>query len=296
MKLYHEKISQIASMIAGLYRTRRIQRPVICRHLIKMAFLVGLLNTSGMMMAQAQVIWAGFKAGAQLNLPKIDDIHFRDTVKMNPAPGFNVGGVIFFKVKDRYFLQTEYIYSMKSKVITGKVDPDLNDKTIYHYIELPVLFTRQAKVHLGAGRDFKWYFGAGPNISYLLGGKGVIESGELKENGISSLSYNIKFGHRADRDHNDQIFYPSVNRLQFGINVGTGIIIEPAPKRKIVLDLRYTFDQTVFGNGNADYLIPHDYNDNLRIRNRTLRFSILYLMEYNLSKKERNKGKSNKKL
>lgn len=260
-----------------------------------MAMLVVLFVTLKVTSVSAQIIWAGFKAGAQLNLPKIDDTHFRDSAKMDPAPGFNLGLVLFFKVKDRYFLQTEYIYSMKSKVITGKVDPDLNDKVVYNYFELPVLFTRQSKGHLGAGKDFKWYFGAGPNLAYLLNGKGVIQSGELKENGISSLSYNVVFGTRTDRDHNDRIYYPNANRLQFGINLGVGMIVEPSPKRKIVVDFRYTFDQTVFAKNSADYLIPHDYNDNLRFRNRTLRFSLMYLMEYNISKKARHTGKSNKR-
>jgi len=273
-------------------KTNRLQ--INFRKLIMMAVLAVLFITLDVATVSAQIIWAGFKAGAQFNLPKIDDIHFRDSAKMNPAPGFNIGGVIFFKVKERYFLQTEYVFSMKSKIITGKVDPDLTDKTTYSYVELPVLFTRQARGRI-AGGDFKWYFGAGPNIAYLLGGKGVIESGELKENGISSLPYTIKFGSRPDRDHTDRIYYPNANRFQFGINLGAGLIIEPAPKRKIIVDFRYTFDQTVFAKNSSDYLIPHDYNDNLKFRNRTLRISLMYLMEYNISKKERNKGKSNKK-
>lgn len=273
---------------------RKMSRPQRIVRSLTTSFLVALFVTTGIRQSSAQVIWAGFKAGAQLNLPKIDDKHFRDTVKMNPGAGFNVGLALSFKVKDRYFLQTEYIYSMKSKVITGKVDPDLEDKIVYNYFELPILFTRLSKGNLGEGRNFKVYYGAGPNLAYLLSGKGVIKSGELEENKISSLSYDIKFGSRPDRDHNDRIYYPNANRIQFGINVGAGFILEPSPKQKIVFDVRYTFDQTVFAKNSSDYLIPHDYNDNLRFRNRTLRVSLLYLMEYNISKKSRHTGKSTK--
>ncbi len=274
---------------------RKMSRPQhIVRNLVTI-FLVALFVTTGVTRSSAQVIWVGFKAGAQLNLPKIDDKHFRDTVKMNPGAGFNVGLALFFKVKDRYFLQTEYIYSMKSKVITGKVDQALEDKVVYNYFELPILFTRQSKGHLGAG-TFKWYYGAGPNLAYLLSGKGVIKSGELEENHISSLAYDIKFGTRTDRDHNDRIYYPNANRIQFGINLGLGFIVEPSPKQKIVFDVRYTFDQTVFAKNSSDYLIPHDYNDNLRFRNRTLRVSLMYMMQYNISKKSRHTGKSNKRI
>jgi hypothetical protein len=59
-----------------------------------------------------------------------------------------------------------------------------------------------------------------------------------------------------------------------------------------MVDVRYTFDQTLFGKQKADYLIPHDYDDELRFRNRGVRLSMMYLFEYNISKKERNKGKS----
>ena len=83
-----------------------------------------------------------------------------------------------------------------------------------------------------------------------------------------------------------------MNRFQFGLNFGAGILLEPITKRKIIVDVRYTVDQTLFGKRNADYLIPDDYSDNLKFRNRSLKFSIVYLFEYNLNKKERHRGKS----
>jgi opacity protein-like surface antigen len=255
-----------------------------------------LLAAPTIKMASAQVVWAGIKAGAEFNRVRIDGASLKDTIKIDPAAGFHVGLVASFKVKNRYFLHTEYLYSVKNKVILGKIDPHLKDKVTYHYLEVPILFTMQFKGHLGGERTFKWFMGAGPNVAYLLGGRGVIESSELKENDISSLSYKIKFSERQNRDHNNEIHYTKVNRFQFGINVGAGLLLEPAPKRKVIVDLRYTIDQTLFGKKKADYIIPHDYDDNLRVRNQGLKFSVMYLLEYNLSKRERNKGKSNKKV
>jgi len=255
-----------------------------------------LFFLSGIGISHAQVVWTGFKIGGQLNSAKIDDNHFRDSVKSYPTVGFNAGFVLAFKVKDRYFLQTEYTYSTKGKILKGKLDPDLRDELSYRYVESSILFTRQSKVMLGSGRNFKLYYGVGPNIAYLLSGNGKIRSSELLGEQIQSISYKIRFDTRQDRNHVDQVHYTSANRLQFGINLGAGMIIEPAPKRKIVLDLRYTFDQTLFGKKNADYLLPDDYRDNLRFRNRTLRFSIMYLLEYNSSKKSRHTGKSNKRI
>ncbi|HEY9044929.1 MAG TPA: porin family protein [Ohtaekwangia sp.] len=257
--------------------------------------LIFLLSITTLQKSEAQIVRAGVKLGGQLDWVRMDDKHFRDTASLRPGAGFNAGLVLAFKVKNRYFLHTEYIYSTKSKTVSGKIDPYLKDKVTYSYFEVPILFCMYFKGQWNDSRNFKWYAGAGPNIAYLLGGHGTIKSSELLENNISSLDYKIKFGTREDRDHNDQIYYTNLNRLQFGINLGAGILLEPSPKQKIMVDLRYTFDQTLFGKQNADYIIPHDYNDNLRFRNRSLRLSVMYLLEYNISKKERNKGKSTRK-
>jgi len=260
----------------------------------KCLFILILCNVVSLSGSHAQVIWAGLKAGAQLGSVNHDDRYFPDTVKFGGASvGYSAGAVISFKVKNRYFLQTEYLYTVKSKSLKGKIDPDLHDKTTYHYFEVPILFTVQFKGQIGKGREFKWFLGAGPNLSYMLGGKGVLKSGALIENRINQLDYKIKFGTRPDRNHPGIIYYTNANRLQFGINIGTGLLFEPVRRHKAILDIRYTFDQTMVGKTHADYLIPNDYHDNLRFRNHALKASIMYLLESNVSKKSRNKGKSN---
>ncbi len=81
-----------------------------CVGILILSSIVSLSNS------HAQVIWAGLKAGAQLGNIKHDDRHFPDTVKFGGASvGYSAGAVISFKVKNRYFLQTEYLYTVKSK-------------------------------------------------------------------------------------------------------------------------------------------------------------------------------------
>jgi opacity protein-like surface antigen len=246
--------------------------------------------------SSAQIIRAGFKAGAQVNWIGIDDKSFRDTVKVSPTTGFDIGGAVSFKVRDRYFLHTEYVYSQKRKILNGKIDPLLHDELTYHYVEIPALFTMHFKGRLGENREFKWYMGVGPNVSYWIGGKGVIESSDLKENFVDELRYSIAFGPRQDTQHPEVIYYDRANRFQFGLNVGAGLMFEPGENNKVMLDFRYGFDQTRLGKGLADYQIPADYDDNLRVRNRNFKISIIYLTEFNLDKKSRNKGKSTLKV
>ena len=256
-------------------------------------FCIVILLIMSLQTGNAQIVWSGLKVGAQLGTVKIDAPHFQDTVKVgSPQIGYSVGAVIGFKVKDRYFLHTEYLYSVKSKSYTGKLDPDLKEHTTYRYLEIPILFTMQFKGQFGKGREFKWFMGAGPNLAYLLGGKGEVNSGGIIENNLPPLKYKIKFGNRPDFGHPKEVYYKDANRVQFGINLGAGLIIEPVRHHKAILDLRYTVDQTFFGKSNADYLLPPDYRDNLRFRNRGIKLSVMYLIESNLNKKSRNKGKS----
>lgn len=269
----------------------------LIRKINRVAIVFILMITLQFQTSSAQIIRAGFTAGAQLSWVRLDDSSFRDSVSISPVPGFRVGGVLSFKVKDRYFLHTEYVYSQKGKIARGKIDDQLKDEVTYRYLEVPILFTMHFKGTIGKDRQFKWYVGAGPNISYMLGGKGTIASGELKEDGVDKLDYKIYFENRPDNTlYSGNVYYPVVNRFQFGLDVGAGLLLEPFEGHKVMIDLRYGFDQTrISRDANADYQRPADYDDNLRQRNRSIRASVIYLLEYNLDKKERNKGKSNKK-
>jgi hypothetical protein len=93
----------------------------------------------------AQVINFGVKAGPLLSWVRSDDPEFRKQVKIKPRPGYSAGFVVSFKVKDRYFLHTEYLFSTKGKVVRGRVDKVLEDRITYNYVEVPLLYNIQFK-------------------------------------------------------------------------------------------------------------------------------------------------------
>ena len=258
-----------------------------------------LIILTGMMIfisgnrANGQILQYGLKAGAQLTWMKSDDKGFRDQVAIHPLLGYNGGFVLSFKVKDRYFLHTEYIYSTKGKLNRGKIDKMLEDRIKYNYIEVPMLYNIHFRGRLGGARQFKWYAGAGPLFSYWLGGKGRINSDEFAENNFPPLEYEIRFGERGeDLGETNVIYMKDVKRFQLGFNIGGGIMLEPANAGKIMFDLRFDVGHTWMGMpASADYVLPVTYDDNLKARNMALRFSAMYLFERNLDKKVRNKGK-----
>lgn len=246
--------------------------------------------------AHAQVVHAGLKGGFQMSWLKHDDSEFKKMVKISPVPGYNVGAVVSFKVKDRYFLHTEYLFSTKGKVTKGRDDKDLKDELTHYYIDVPMLYNIffKGSLKIKETREFKWYAGAGPVFSYWLGGRGRIYNTEFAENEFPALEYKIRFGERGeDQGETDIIYINNTRRFQLGLNVGAGIMLEPNNRNKIMIDLRMELGHTWIGKSeSADYVIPVLYDDNLKARNMGIKFSVMYLYESNLNKKSRNKGKS----
>jgi hypothetical protein len=132
--------------------------------------------------ASAQLL-IGPTLGPQLSWSTFDDKDYKQIYKSKPVFGFHAGINVSFRVRKRFFLHTALIYSTKGKVIEGKnvtapevsaehlrtlIDPQLKNKVTYRYIELPILYTYEIKMHTKKNKEFKWYFGAGPNISYWL--------------------------------------------------------------------------------------------------------------------------------
>jgi hypothetical protein len=252
----------------------------------------------------SQVIYAGIKGGCNMSWIKHDDktIGYKNQFRILPVPGFNAGFVASFKMKDRYFLHTEYLFSTKGKLVKGKIDKQLKDQVTYYFIDVPILYNIyfNAKIDSKNIKQFKWYLGIGPNFSYWLGGKGKVYNGEFADEEFPALKYKLKFGTRGeDFIKPDEVYISDAKRFQLGINVGGGILLEPTNGKKIIVDLRFEFGQTWLGKErSADYVIPVDYKEarNLKDRNMGLRLSLMYLFQFNLDKKVRNKGKSLKKL
>lgn len=252
-----------------------------------------LLVFISIQMTSAQIMRVGVKAGPQLSWVAGDDPKYKSVATVRPIAGFHAGLVLAFKVKDRYFLNTEYIYSQKGKNVEGKVDPNLNDRVVYHHIDMPVLFSMHFKGNLGKSRQFKWYLNAGPTTSYWLGGKGVIESGDLIENGLSELKYKIAFGTRPDHNNPDILYIRDAKRFQFSMSIGGGLLLEPADKQKVMIDFRYDIGHTRIGTPeSSQFMVPADYHDSLKGRNKGIRLSLVYLFEFSSDSKDRNKGKS----
>ena len=231
--------------------------------------------------------------GPQVSWSSFDNKDYRDQYQVKPVWGYHAGFNVSFRVQKRFFLHSSFLYSQKGKIIEGKDDPHLRNEVKYNYLELPILYTVEFKSKIGNGKEFKWYFGAGPNISYWLGGKGTIVNSEIKEQALTTdnVGYRLVF----NKDNNDvadnQMNVEDANRLQLGLNLSAGTVFEPFGYQKIMLTVRYELGHTFLSKtGYGVFPITGEYKDVLRARNNGLRISLAYLIDLKID--QRKKGKS----
>jgi len=255
--------------------------------------------------ASAQLL-IGPTLGPQLSWTTFDDKDYKQIYKSKPVFGFNAGMNVSFRVRKRFFLHTALIYSTKGKVIEGKkvtapevsaehlrklIDPQLKNKVTYRYIELPILYTYEVKMHTKKNKEFKWYFGAGPNISYWMGGKGTFYNADIEEAHGTTVDYKIVYDQDIATLSEDKMNVVEPNRLQLGLNFSAGLVFEPMGYQKFMITMRYELGHSFLSkDGRGEFPLSDSYVDVLHSRNNGIRLSLAYLVDMKIE--ERKKGKS----
>lgn len=245
-----------------------------------------LLNT-----AYAQLL-IGPKLGAQLSWVNFeDDVEF---VNSQPVIGYNGGFMLAFKVGERYFLQSEFIYSRKGKKYEGETDPLLDYQVVQHHFDLPIIYRVDFKGSLGQGKAFRYYAGIGPNISYWWGANGTIRSSELEEEGIFEVDFDFVFDD-VDNPSIEELVVEDANRVMLGVNFAVGVVLEPQPGQSLIIDLRYEMGHSFFSDDQQPVRFQQllDFADPLRARNNGIRLGVAYVFDTKIA--ERKKGKTTRK-
>ena len=208
---------------------------------------------------------------------------------MSPVPGFHVGGHLAFKVRNRFFLHTSLLYATKGRVLNGKLDGLLKNSARYNYIDMPINYTVDFRGKIGKSKEFKYFLGIGPNISYWLGGRGKLYNSELEEDNVGELSYKIKFNKSESGQASDEMRVEDPNRLQLGLNLMAGMVFEPWYKQRFMFSVRYELGHTYLAKSDGNFFGTY-FSDPLKSRNQGFRISLSYLVD--LKTEERKKGKS----
>lgn len=178
--------------------------------LVPLAFLLA-------MDATAQIL-VGPVAGPQVSWVSFDNKGNKDLYGRRPSVGYHMGFGLSFRVHNRFFLHTALLYSTKGKRLDGKADQLLKFNSRYRYIDLPMAYTVEFRHNVGKTRQYKWYFGLGPHVSYWLGGKGSIENTQLSEILVNRIDYKMVFDKEEGTFQNNEMNITGANRLQLGLN------------------------------------------------------------------------------
>jgi hypothetical protein len=248
----------------------------------------------------AQIL-VGPVAGGQMNWMVFDDQDNKDLYKVSPFINFHAGASLSFRAQKRFFLQSSILYSQKGKTLKSKDNSNTQNKTKFRYIDVPILYTAEFNAKLGKNKVYKWYLGAGPTISYWLGGSGVLTHGDLNENNINppsyDLPYKITFNKTPETVTTNEMNIVEPNRIQLGLNVSTGLIFEPIKTHRLMVNARYAFGQSFLSReSKGEFGLPGIlyYQDELKVRSREVVLSLHYFID--LKPDQRKKGKSTSKV
>jgi hypothetical protein len=238
--------------------------------------------------ATSQIL-VGPIAGANYSWTTFSNKDLKDSYKTIPTFGFHAGGHLAFKVRNRFFLHTSLLYATKGRDLEGKLDTRLKNSERYSFIDMPISYTVDFKGKLGNNKEFKYFLGIGPNLSYWLGAKGELYNSDLEENNIDEISYKAVYESDPENQQQDEMLVQEPNRFQFGLNFVAGMVLEPAPKQRLMLSIRYELGHSYLSKTDGTFLNTY-FQSPLRSRNQGFRVSLAYLID--LKTEERKKGKS----
>jgi len=209
-------------------------------------------------------IWVGPKVGLQLAkaVPDQQERLYGEKYTSSYQPGYTFGLDANYEVNRTFSLETGLLYSRKGKIITQQESPYQKNIATYHHLDLPLLL----RITFGRGY-WQWYLNAGANVSYWLAGKGSIQTDGREKD------YRIRFS--PGNSQSGDIYLPNANRLQFGLDFGSGLIFKVGRSERLSVDFKYTLGQTDLSQS-ATSTNAQRYFDRFRTTNHVISISTAY--------------------
>lgn len=143
-------------------------------------------------------------------------------------PGFSLGAIVDISFTDNIALQPGLYYTNKGMKGVNKFkfdsDNESYEKYVYglHYLEIPVL----ASYRMDVAKDLNWQINVGPYIGVGLGGKLKTMSEDKTSGKVVTEEEDFPaFGVTEDVTDPDD-YKACLNRFDFGLSFGTGVLIK----------------------------------------------------------------------
>jgi hypothetical protein len=255
---------------------------------------IALFLTLATLATRAQVL-IGPVAGPQLTWIRYEQEEARDAYTVSPLLRYHVGGMVSFRVRNRFFLNTSVLYSRKAKSLKVKDDETFQLKSAASFIDVPILYTAEFRAKLKGNKSFKYYLGLGPDIAFWLGGRGTLTTTDVIEQGLSEVDFKIRFRQPLEQTTNAEMTLQDPNRVQLGINIVAGVAFEPLGFNKTLITLRYAGGHSYLGKSNGVFPVATDYTDIMQARNKVVTLSFAYLIDLKIDQRMKGKSTINKK-
>ena len=241
----------------------------------------------------AQKFSLGAKAGLLLTYPNFADAVDHQNTTSRLKPGFSVGGLIIFPLKNKYSFETEAGFSQQGRSVKfTNIGTHYNIST-YYFADFSMALRKTFPLKIKENVATNWFFNIGPNVNYWISGKGRIDT----DNGITQ-HYTIVFDKTPGIEY-DKMYMNDVNRWLFGLNIGIGFNATTLKNQKIVTELRMTWGQTYLGKSNSASLnlpIFQTEQQSMKFNLKVINLSVAYIFDKDIRKAKKGKSDIKKKL
>lgn len=246
------------------------------------------------LITHAQITF-GPKIGFQATNIKYSELYDGEHFMGIPKLGFQAGGVYNYQVSSILSFYMELYYSQKGKNLKSTSVNSMikRDQAVYHFIDLPALLRFSFPIKRLYSH---WYVNVGPHVAYWLGGKGSFKAIEAVGSPYTfDLSYQIRF--QKHEPATGFLYLSDANRLQFGLDFGTGFIVPVAKNgnQKMMFDFRYAMGSTSMGLNEGVPIGNSGIEENVSFINHSLNASVAYLFSTELNSFKKGKTRSKKR-
>jgi Outer membrane protein beta-barrel domain len=203
------------------------------------------------------------KVGGSLSFLSASDDFVGSTTDLKPILGLVVGVGAEFNLNESFSVQPEILFAQrgwKAKYTEGPITEKQTNRL--NFLEVPIV----AKYKFG---DF--YVGAGPSLSYGIGGKSKwdYKNANLPESNESGTN-KIKFGKEPDNYSGNDHYLD--NAFNVGVLVGAGYRIADM----IIMDVRFIFALT-------NLIDEHNVSPGMTFDNKSRNSSLQVTVAYPIS-------------
>lgn len=236
--------------------------------------------------SRSQKIGFGLRAGPNVTLATITDKAAKPLFGTLPKSGFSIAGVMTMPLKENYSFYSELGY-LRSGRIMKIIEMDWQSDFTYNFITTSMGLRRAVNIRLRDNLKGEIFLSVGPNINYLMGGKGkLITPG-------NDMDFDLEFNNYDEAQWGDftRNFINDPNRFLFGIDMGIGGEAPLSDRQKLFAEFRFTWGHTNLGTRETvNKLEVLNYDDTLLCNLKTFSFNLIYTYTYD--RRQSKQGKS----